>query len=85
MYHKTEQGAITGWCGPIDPEKTYTLAWPNYWLPDCGDGFSIFDGANITQDRVELDNHLLIDYITESLGGIIGEEYEDPLTVRAAS
>ena len=29
------------------------------------------------QDRVKIDNQVLIDYITEDLGGVIGEEYED--------
>ncbi len=63
---------------PIDPEKTYTLAGHDYMLLSNGDGYSMFDGAPLLQDRVKLDNQVLIDYITESLGGVIGEEYEDP-------
>jgi hypothetical protein len=27
---------------------------------------------------VKLDNQVLIDYITETLGGVVGEEYADP-------
>ncbi len=61
----------------IDPEKTYTLAGQDYMLLKGGDGFVMFDGAPILQDSVKLDNQLLIDYIVDTLGGVIGEEYED--------
>ena len=63
---------------PIDPKETYTLASHNYMLLDMGDGYSMFDGATLLQNCVKLDNQVLIDYITESLGGVVGEEYEDP-------
>ena len=63
---------------PIDPAKTYTLASHNYMLLEKGDGFTMFEGAPLLQNCVKLDNQVLIDYITETLGGIIGEEYEDP-------
>lgn len=63
---------------PIDPAKTYTLAGHNYMLLERGDGFTMFEGAKLLQDRVKLDNQVLIDYITESLGGVIGEAYADP-------
>ena len=62
---------------PIDPNGTYTLASHDYMLLANGDGYTMFDGAALLQDRVKLDNQVLIDYITESLGGEIGEEYED--------
>ena len=63
---------------PLDLEKTYTLASHNYMLKEHGDGFTMFDGCNILQDRVKIDNQVLMDYITETLGGEIGEEYADP-------
>ena len=62
---------------PIDPDKTYTLAGTDYMLLNNGDGYTMFDGAVLLQDRVKLDNQVLIDYITESLGGVIGPEYEE--------
>ena len=62
---------------PIDPEATYTLASHNYMLLNNGDGYTMFDGAPLLQDCVKLDNQVLIDYITETLGGVIGEEYEE--------
>ena len=61
---------------PIDPEATYTLASHDYMLLNNGDGYTAFDGAKLLQERVKLDNQVLIDYITEDLGGVIGEEYE---------
>ena len=62
----------------LDPEKTYTLAGYDYHLLNSGDGFTMFRGSELLQDRVKLDNQVLIDYITETLGGTVGEEYEDP-------
>ena len=63
---------------PIDPEATYTLASHNYMLLDHGDGYTMFDGAPLLQDSVKLDNQVLIDYITGTLGGVVGEGYENP-------
>ena len=63
---------------PLDPEKTYTLAGHDYMLLSAGDGFSMFAGAPLLLDCVKLDSEMLIDYITETLGGVIGGEYADP-------
>ena len=63
---------------PIDLEKTYTLASHNYKLKQNGDGNTVFDGCTILQDEVKLDNQVLIDYITGTLGGVVGEEYANP-------
>ena len=37
----------------------------------------MFKDARLLLDRVKLDNQLLIDYIVENLGGVIGEEYAE--------
>ena len=63
---------------PLDPEKTYTLASNEYVLLNHGDGYTMFDGCPVLQDSVKLDNQVLLDYITDTLGGVIGEEYADP-------
>ena len=63
---------------PIDPAAIYTLASHDYMLLNQGDGYSMFAGATVLQDRVKLDNQVLIDYITETLGGVVGEDYADP-------
>lgn len=63
---------------PIDPEKTYTLASHNYWLKSGGDGMSMFLGSEVLLDEVLIDNQVLINYIVDELGGVVGEEYADP-------
>lgn len=70
----------TGAYEPIDPAATYTLAGHNYMLKQSGDGFTMFgkDNINILKDEIMVDNEVLIDYITETLGGVIGEDYADP-------
>ena len=63
---------------PLDPAKTYTLASTDYQLLNGGDGYTMYDGANILQNAVKLDNQVLIDYITGTLGGSVGAGYENP-------
>ena len=63
---------------PLDPEKNYTVAGTDYTLLDNGDGHTAFDGAAVLQKGVMLDSQVLIEYITETLGGEIGEKYADP-------
>lgn len=63
---------------PLDLNKTYTVAGTNYTLQSMGDGFTMFTDNKYTQDSVMLDNQVLIKYITEKLGGVIGEEYAEP-------
>ena len=63
---------------PIDPEKTYTIAGTDYTLIDNGDGYTAFNGAAVVVENAGLDSQVMIDYITDSLGGVIGTEYEDP-------
>ena len=63
---------------PIDPEATYTLASHNYMLKSGGDGLNMFQGDVLLQDEVLIDNQVLINYIVDTLGGVVGEEYADP-------
>ena len=63
---------------PLDLEKTYTLASVDYVLLNHGDGYTMFDGCNVLQESVKLDNQVLTDYVVDTLGGIIGEEYAEP-------
>lgn len=70
----------TGEYVDIDPEATYTLASHNYMLKDGGDGYAMFgeDNIKILQDEVMVDNEVLIRYIQDELGGVIGDEYANP-------
>ena len=63
---------------PIDLSKTYTLASHNYMLKSAGDGMAMFQGCNLLQDSVMIDNQVLINYIVDVLGGVVGDEYADP-------
>lgn len=63
---------------PLDPEKTYKLACNNYQLLDYGDGYTMYEGCTVLQESVKLDNQVLIDYITDTLGGVVGDGYTDP-------
>lgn len=63
---------------PLDLEKVYTVASHNYLLLNGGDGMSMFKDCNMIAKETALDNQALIDYITEDLGGTVGEEYSDP-------
>ena len=62
----------------LDLEKTYTLASHNYMLKNAGDGFTMFQNDPILQDEVMLDNQVLINYITGTLEGNVGEAYANP-------
>ncbi|MEG2420564.1 MAG: alpha/beta fold hydrolase [Oscillospiraceae bacterium] len=62
----------------LDPAKTYTLASHNYMLKSGGDGFTMFMKNKILKDCVMIDNQVLINYIVEKLGGVVGEEYAKP-------
>ena len=63
---------------PLDPDATYTLAGLDYTLLNNGDGFTMFEGAPVVLQGVKIDNQIIMDYLTETLGGVIGEEYADP-------
>jgi len=63
---------------PIDPEATYKLVSTDYQLLNEGDGYTMYNGAKVLQESVKLDNQVLIDYITGTLGGSVGAGYEEP-------
>ncbi len=62
---------------PIDMDKIYTVASTDYILLNNGDGVTAFDGCTVLQESVKLDNQVLLDYIIDTLGGVVGEEYAD--------
>ena len=62
----------------LDPAKTYTLASYDYHLLNNGDGYTMYQGATVLQESVKLDNQVLIDYITQTLGGVVADGYDKP-------
>lgn len=63
---------------PIDPEAIYTVASHNFMLKNGGDGFVMFKEGEVIVDEVMIDNQVLINYIIDVLGGVVGEDYADP-------
>lgn len=59
-------------------DKIYTVASHNYMLKNGGDGFNMFMNCKLLQDEVMIDNQVLINYITGTLGGVVGEDYANP-------
>ncbi len=62
----------TGTYEPLDPAKTYALAGMNYTLRNLGDGFAMFDGAELIKDYVAED-YLVMSTYAMSFGGVDGE------------
>ncbi len=62
----------------LDPKATYTVAGNDFILIKNGNGLTAFDGAKVVAENAGLDNQMLIDYIVETLGGTIGDDYSDP-------
>ncbi len=62
----------------LDPAAVYTVASHNYLFKDGGDGLNLFMDNDYIIDEGMLDYQILIAYVDEALGGVIGEEYAQP-------
>ena len=63
---------------PIDPEAVYTVAGADYFMIYSGNGYSMFADCTVINRSAVIDSDALINYITDTLGGNIGDEYSDP-------
>ena len=57
---------------PLDPERKYALAGMNYTLRNLGDGFAMFDGAELIKDYVSED-YLVMSSYAMMFGGADGD------------
>ncbi len=57
---------------PLDENKTYALAGMNYTLRNLGDGFAMFDGAELIKDYVSEDYLVMATYAM-TFGGVDAE------------
>ena len=57
---------------PLDENKTYALAGMNYTLRTLGDGFAMFDGAELIKDYVSED-YLVMSTYAMTFGGVDAE------------
>jgi len=62
----------------LDLTKTYTLACHDYLLKNAGDGYTMFQDNTFLLESFMIDNQVLINYIVDGLGGVVGQEYADP-------
>ena len=63
---------------PLDLDRVYTLASNDHTLEKSVDGQTIFADNPVLQREIMQDHQALIEYVTEALGGVIGEAYADP-------
>ena len=75
VYGVKIMNSETGAYEPLEVDKTYTVASNNFILLECGDGMTMFEGAEVVSDTGILDIEILEKYIVENLGGVIGAEY----------
>ena len=59
----------------LDLDAKYVLAGFNYHLLSQGDGMAMFKDAKLIDAEGTLDIELVERYVTDHLGGVIGEEY----------
>ena len=62
----------TGTYEPLDLNRTYALAGMNYTLRNLGDGFAMFDGAELIKDYVSED-YLVMSTYAMTFGGVDAE------------
>ncbi len=65
---------------PLDLNKIYTLGGIDYTIVYGGDGFSMFKDVKVITpaDAKMTDSKVVLAYIEQKLGGVIGEEYAKP-------
>lgn len=70
--------AETGDYEPLDPEKTYTFACHNYIIKEGGNGQIMFQDNELLIDEALLDYEVLVNYLSDTLGGEIPAQYSAP-------
>ena len=76
VYDLKVYNSKTGKYAPLDLDKTYTLAASNYFLLEFGSGMKMLESAKVIQNDGMLDVEAVERYVTEVLGGEIGQQYQ---------
>ena len=63
---------------PLDLKQKYRVAGADFILKYKGDGFTMFSEEDVVLDQIKLDNQTTIDYLKNTLNGVVPEEYDDP-------
>ena len=77
VYNMKVYNSATDTYEPLELNKTYTIAASNFYLLECGSGMKMLENAKIIQNDGMLDVEALEKYISEKLGGTIGQEYAE--------
>ena len=59
---------------PLDLEKEYTVAMSAF-LQEGGDGFSMMKDAELLQYTQKVESGIVVEYIEQTLGGVVPEKY----------
>lgn len=63
---------------PMEPEAVYKVASHNYLMKEGGSGYSMFMDNELLIDEGMADYQVLVEYMTETLGGKIDASYAKP-------
>ena len=74
VYVENEDGTFE----PLDANKEYTFASHNYLIKNGGGGSNMFMDNELLINEGALDYEVLITYMTDVLGGKLGEKYAAP-------
>ena len=74
VYVEKEDGTLE----VLDPNREYTFASHNYLIKNGGGGSNMFMDNELLINEGALDYEVLITYMTDVLGGKLGEKYEAP-------
>lgn len=77
VYDIQVRNQETGEYEPLELTGRYTIASHNYALLEQGSGMTMLKDSVILQNDGLLDVDALEQYITENLGGVVGEDYKD--------
>lgn len=77
VYNVKVENGESGKYEPLLPDKMYTLASSNFILLECGDGMTMFEGAQVLSDTGILDVEIFESYILKQMDGVIDEKYAE--------
>lgn len=76
VYDISIYNRVKGIYEPLELDKAYTIAASDYYLIEYGGGMKMLETAKVLQNSGMLDIEAFEMYITEKLGGVIGQEYK---------
>ena len=62
---------------PLELDKNYTIAATNYYLLEYGSGLKMLQNSKVLQNDGILDVEAFESYITDKLGGTVGQDYAE--------